>query len=812
MLRNYLKIAYRNLVKHPSYSAINVFGLSLGIACFTLIVLYLNDEYTFDTMHKKGDNIYRVVENKTNKNGVESKIASIAYQVSEQAKSNIPGIEETTRIVNIGRAVVSDPLEDQKQFYEQIWLAEPSFFDMFSFPLLLGDRESVLSSPYSVALTASSAIKIFGSTDIIGKILKMDRDTALYQVTGVLKDFPVNSHINFSMLFSENSLYNDQYRNYIGLDWTSNNFATYFLLSENQEPALISSKLNDMVAEKRDDQLNYTSTFSIQNIEAIHFNSEEIEQSLGTPGNKQFSNILLIIGFFLLLIACINYINLSTARFTTRVKDIAIRKVAGARRKELIGQFMIEAFLLTFIGIIGAGIIVYFFLPSFNLFVEKELSLMSFGYLKLSLFLLSILSVVGILSGLYPALIQSKMRPFDLLKNKVSLGKGSISMRKALVIFQFTLSIVMIAATMVIFLQLKYIENKDLGFNQEQLLVMDINSSKIRSSALEIKDEMNALAAVKKTSITSRVPGEWKGIPKAFVTNGNSTEESSMYYLAVDDQFTSTFEIDLISGSNFNYNNAADSSSVLLNETAANMLGISEAQNQLIEIPRVDFYGNIRTLDNPHQVRVKAIVNDFNFQSLHEPIAPVVLAYHRNPIHRIDYFTAKIDLENQENTLAEMEKIIHKFDENHLFEYHFLNTQMDDFYLEDKRRHAMIITSAILTILIACLGLFGLVSFSSLQRRKEIGIRKVLGASVNSITKLLVKNFIFNILIAILISLPIAYFIMSNWLNNYAYKITIGWWFFIVPGVIALLIALITVSIQTINAASSNPVHSLRAE
>ena len=751
MLRNYLKIAYRNLVKHPSYSAINVFGLSLGIACFTLIVLYLNDEYTFDTMHKKGDNIYRVVENKTNKNGVESKIASIAYQVSEQAKSNIPGIEETTRIVNIGRAVVSDPLEDQKQFYEQIWLAEPSFFDMFSFPLLLGDRESVLSSPYSVALTASSAIKIFGSTDIIGKILKMDRDTALYQVTGVLKDFPVNSHINFSMLFSENSLYNDQYRNYIGLDWTSNNFATYFLLSENQEPALISSKLNDMVAEKRDDQLNYTSTFSIQNIEAIHFNSEEIEQSLGTPGNKQFSNILLIIGFFLLLIACINYINLSTARFTTRVKDIAIRKVAGARRKELIGQFMIEAFLLTFIGIIGAGIIVYFFLPSFNLFVEKELSLMSFGYLKLSLFLLSILSVVGILSGLYPALIQSKMRPFDLLKNKVSLGKGSISMRKALVIFQFTLSIVMIAATMVIFLQLKYIENKDLGFNQEQLLVMDINSSKIRSSALEIKDEMNALAAVKKTSITSRVPGEWKGIPKAFVTNGNSTEESSMYYLAVDDQFTSTFEIDLISGSNFNYNNAADSSSVLLNETAANMLGISEAQNQLIEIPRVDFYGNIRTLDNPHQVRVKAIVNDFNFQSLHEPIAPVVLAYHRNPIHRIDYFTAKIDLENQENTLAEMEKIIHKFDENHLFEYHFLNTQMDDFYLEDKRRHAMIITSAILTILIACLGLFGLVSFSSLQRRKEIGIRKVLGASVNSITKLLVKNFIFNILIAILI-------------------------------------------------------------
>jgi len=802
MIKNYLKIAWRNLMKNKVFSFINIFGLTIGLASFLLISLYIFDELTFDRFHKNADNIYRVMEKNTTPEGKVTKSAGAGYQLSDKTKTDFPEIKDATRLITLGRINVSTT-ENTNVFYENFTIANQGFLTTFSFKLLQGNRKSALAAPHSVIVTEETAQKLFGTTNVLGKAIKVDRDSMPFKVTAVLQTLPVNSHLSFNLLFSESSIASDDFKKFAASDWTSGAFATYLLLNDKANAQKTEAKINHLVAANVKD-VKDKSSYLLQPLKDIHFYSNDIEGDSGKKGNIMYMYVFSFIALFVLLIACINYMNLTTARFTNRAKEIGMRKISGASRKNLIGQFLTEAFLLTIIATVFALILVKLLLPAFNAFTQKHLTLGLQTDYRIYAGLALIIVLVGLLSGIYPALFQSASKPLLLLKNKINIGKGNLSLRRSLVVFQFTLSIIMIIATMIVYMQMKYVNTKNMGFNKEQLLVIDINSGKVRHSAETIKNEFAKLAQVKNVSVSSRVPGEWKDLPKIKVKNENiqTPEGEDMYFLGVDDQFLNTYQITLSEGRNFETGSLADSSSVIINQTAAKELGIKKPSQQLIDIPG----------EQPFMVRVIGIVQDFNFQSLRDPIAPMILGYQKNPIQSIDYFTVKVNTNEVSNTIAKMDAILHKTDQNHLFEYHFLDKQWDLFYREDQIRETIFLIVAVLTILIACLGLFGLATYTAEQRIKEIGIRKVLGASVRSIVTLLSRDFLLLVGIAALIAAPVAWFGMNRWLEDFAYRINISWWVFFIAAIIAVMIALATISFQAIKAAIANPVESLRSE
>jgi len=811
MLRNYLKVALRNLWKNKTYSFINILGLTLGLGCFLLIALYVFDELTYDRFHKKSPQIYRVVETRVTPEGKQLKVAAVAYKISEQAPVGIPEVKMAARLSIFGRSNVSDTGRTHV-FYELFYLANPEFLRMFDFKLLEGDRATALNAPRSVILTESTAKKIYGVSSVIGRTLLTDRDSLLYTVTGILEDFPSHSHISFNMVFSEASLTGQGYRDFIAADWASNSFPTYLLLDKEANAEEAAQKLNKLVASKRINQPG-KSELVLQPLKDIHFHSADIEGTAAEQkGNLSYIYIFSIVALFVLLIACINYMNLTTARFTSRSKEIAVRKVAGAGWKNLISQFLAEAFIMAIIALVLALAVTWLVLPAFNNFTGKKLSLDTGTDYRVWLGILITVLVVGLFAGAYPAFYQSRLKPFLLLKNKIQQNKGQLTLRKGLVIFQFALSIIMIVATLVVYLQMKFVNSIDMGFNREQLVVVDINSGNVRRSAETIKNEYAKITGVKAVSVTSRVPGEWKVIPKVKARlQGGGSEKNDVYFMAVDDKFLETFEAKLLAGRNFT-TNPGDSSAVMINETAAAELGIKEPSEQLIEIPSLAFSGNVSVLNTPFIGRVVGITKDFNFRSLREKVAPLIMAYKDNPVHNIDYFTLRVTTDHVDQTLKQLEGVLNKIDASHLFEYNFLDQQWDVFYREDRKRQTIFLSIAIMTILIACLGLFGLSTYAAEQRIKEIGIRKVLGASVIQLIAMLSKDFVKLVLIAAVIAIPVAGWMMEGWLNDFAYRTRVYWWVFVIAGIIALLIALLTVGLKALKAAVTNPVKSLRTE
>ena len=804
MIRNYLKIAWRNLKKNKGFSFINIFGLTIGLTSFLLIALYIFDESTFDAFHKNADNIYRVIQNKTTPEGNEIKTSGAGYLVSEKGKFDLPEIKDAARLSIFGRVNIANT-ENENVFYEGYTIASPGFLTTFDFKLLQGDRRTALTAPYSVIVTEETAKKLFNTIEALGKAIKVGNDSTLYKVTAVLKNFPVNSHLSFNLVFSESSIAGDDFKKFINTDWSSGSFITYLSLADKINAHYVETKINNLVAANKSSDAEVKSRYILQPLKDIHFYSTDIENNQARVGNIAYIYVFSIVAFLVLFIACINYMNLTTARFTNRAKEIGVRKVSGASRKILIGQFLSEAFLVTLIALVLALISVKILLPLFNSFTEKQLSLNLQTDVRIWIGIAATVIVVGLLSGVYPALFQSGLKPLSLLKNKIQTGKGNISLRRSLVVSQFALSIIMIVATMIVYMQMKYVQTKDMGFNKEQLVVVDINSGKIRKGAETIKAEFARLTSVKSVTASSRVPGEWKDIPKVKVKSNQITraEGNDMYFLGIDDQFLKTYQVNLIKGRNFSQGSVADSSSVLINETAARQLGISEPSEQIVEIP-LD--------DKTFTARVVGIVKDFNFQSLRIPISPMVLGFQNNPVQSIDYFTAKVATNNIDQTLKQMNNILRGIDQQHLFEYHFLDNQWNLFYREDKIRETIFFLAALLTILIACLGLFGLATYAARQRIKEIGIRKVLGASVTNIVAMLSKDFLKLVVISALLAFPIAWWAMNNWLQDFAYHINISWWIFLAAGSLAVLIALLTISFQAIKAALTNPVKSLRSE
>ncbi|QDK80266.1 FtsX-like permease family protein [Spirosoma sp. KCTC 42546] len=818
MLRNYVKIAFRTLSRHKLYTVLNVAGLTFGITCFLLIGLYLFDELTFDQQHSKTNRLYRAIQHKKTASE-DLLIAATSYKVAEEAKTHVGEIENSARIFRTGRANLSNP-ENKHTFQETITFGTASLLELFDFEVIDGNGKSGLTEPNSIIIVEELAQRLFNSTQVVGKTVDFELGKPL-KITAVLKNHPRNSSFSFNAVISEATISRDPDFGDSMSDWASQNFMTFFLLKEKADPEVAASKLTDLLNANVKWDAGTSANFTLQPLAAMHLFSEHIIDRARNSNVEAMSQgvflyvkIFAIVALFVLLIACINYMNLATARASNRSKEIGVRKANGAFQSHLIYQFLTESLVVTSLSFLLAVVLINVLLPFFNEFTGKELSLGIHSDYRIWLYALIALVVTGLLSGSYPAFLLSRFSPLLLLTKMKRQSKGDLSFRQGLVVFQFTISVVMMIATIVLFQQVQFANNKDLGFTKELLLVVDINSGKIRSGAETIKTEFSRIPTVKSVSVTSRVPGEWKIIPTVKIRpEGNTSEHKTAYWIGADENFIRTFAIKLINGRNFQ--GMSDSTAVLLNETAAKQLGIREAASQRVEIPARAMEGSYRPLNEanqPFNARVIGIVKDFHFQSLREKIAPMVLGFQRNPVHNIDYFTARIDGKDMPATLAQMNTILTKIDPTHLLEYHFLDEQLARFYLDDQRRETMLIWVALATIFIACLGLFGLATYAAEQRIKEIGVRKVLGASVLSLSALLSKDFLKLVLIANGIAFPLAWWATHQWLNEFAYHIQVDWWVFVVAGVLSVTIALATISYQAIKAALVNPVKSLRSE
>ncbi len=701
MYSNYLKSGFRNLWRSKLHSTLNITGLTFGMVCFLLIALYVFDELTFDQQHDNAARIYRVIEHK-NVKGEETTIAAAGFKLAEESKHVIPEIENTTRMVRTGRANLVDP-EKPVPFQETVTIADEHFLQVFDFPLVQGDRRTALKEPGSIVVDEDLAMRIFGRTDVIGRSLQFSYLDATLKITGILKKHPRNSSFNFNCLLSESTSYNDEFfKQTMATDWASNGFTVYALLQPQANADSVANKMTQLVLSNFKPETGTTLSYRLQSLKDLHLGSAGIIDGARNSnvesipqGNPVYITLFSIVAVFVLLIAGINYTNLTTARAAGRIKEIGVRKAIGALRSNLISQFLFESWLTTIIAFGVAIGVTYLMLLPFNQFVNKQLSLFSVDY-RFWIYATGAIIIIGLLSGSYSALLLSRLNPISLLKGLKIQNAGDFSVRKVLVVFQFTISIVMIIGTLVFLRQVDYLSSAHLGFNKDLMVVIDVNNNAARRNFETVKDQMSKLTSVKSVSVTSRVPGEWKMIRTVKLRNDGSTDEPGIFYLiGADKDFIRTYEINLAQGRNFK--EEYDSSSVLINETAARMLNIKEASEQTVEISALLRNGTFAPMNTPFKPRIIGIVKDFHFQSLREKIQPLILAYNNNPVHSIDYYSVRIGSTDIPATLEKLKSIMIANDPEDPFEYHFLDEQLALFYVEDGRRQTLLGWAAMAT-------------------------------------------------------------------------------------------------------------------
>ncbi|MBK6266360.1 ABC transporter permease [Marivirga sp. S37H4] len=797
MWKNYFKIAYRNLWKNKTYSTINILGLTLGITCSSLLFMLVIDEFSFDGMYDKKDRLYRLIEVNTTAEETRE-FGMVPGPTGKTLSDEYAEIENYTRLYKFGGQIVFQHNEEAYQ-ERDYYFAEDNFFELFNLEWIAGDPATALQKPFAVVIDEEWALRLFGTTEALGKTLDSGGDTD-FLVTGVIKKLPQNSHIQYKILVGLPTDW-DFYKE-IANSWDRYGAYTYLLLQENAKPESIHQKMKGFVANHFEDPQQHD--FYLQPLSDIHFNSAGIEYASDTNrGQITYAYIFMAIGFFMLLIACINYMNLATAKSLHRGKEIGIRKVSGAFRHQLVSQFLSESVLFAFIALILSVFLVDLLLPYFNELTNKQFvfNVETFGSIFFLIF--SITIIVGLLSGSYPAILMSRLKPTSILKGAMKSSKSSVVLRKVLVSTQFTLSIIMIIATIVAYRQLNYVQNVPLGFENEQMLIVDINSGEVRERFETIKSEFANSPYVEGVAVSSRVPGEWKSIQEVYTKNFGSADSMKMNYIGFDADMINLYKMQLIEGENFTGNNKTDSLHIIINETAAQILNLDDPIGKFLELSDDGI---------SQQLQIAGVVKDFNFQSLHNKVGPMILGYRANAFQSIDYFSLKFNAEHTEEVLAHAEEVHKIFDTRSSMEYHFLDEQWAAFYKEDRRVSNVFAIGGGVTIFIACLGLFGLASFVIQQRTKEIGIRKVLGAEVTTIVGLLSKDFLKLILISILIAVPISWYAMDKWLQDFAYRVDVSWWIFAGSGLIVMVFALFTISFQSLKVAYTNPVDSLKRE
>lgn len=811
MIRNYFKMAWRNLMKHPFISFINLFGLAVGLTCCLLITIYILHETSYDKYNQKANRIYRVTRSFNNPDGaVTLRLSTIAPAFGPLLQNYFPDIQQITRFLPNGKTPVK---YEEKLFNEdKLFFADEHAFDVFDINVVEGNPKKALLDPFSVMLSEKIAKKYFGSTDPMNKVIRMNNQFDV-KVTGVFKSFPSNAHMHPELMVSFNTLKDSAVYGARNLEtnFGNNSFFTFLLLPENypaknieaQFPAFLDRDVHFQGA-----PAGYkTSTgtkLGLQKLTDIHLNSHtdyEAEEN----GDISRVYIFSIIALIILLIACINYMNLSTARSALRAKEIGIRKVSGAGKGVLIAQFLSESVLITGIALVIALALTYLTLPLLNQLIGQELDFSQIMQLKYILVILITPILVGILSGIYPALFLSTFQPVKTLKGLFKTGGKSITFRKALVVTQFGISIVLIITTAIVFQQLKYMQQAKLGYNKDHVVVLPYYFTS-NSQYETYRNELLNNAGILNLGRSSRIPtGRLLDSQGASAESGDSLQPVTveLKYLATDYDFLPSYSIQMAAGRNFSRAYATDTANFVLNEASVNILGW---KTPATAIGKNFMYGGVKG-------KIIGVTKDFHFESMHQKIAPMVMTLPKpDQANRYNQLSIKIDGKNLSGELASIEKAWRHYLPEVPFEYNFLNDNFNKLYVSEQRQGDLFTLFACIAICIACLGLLGLSAFAITQRIKEIGIRKVLGASVSNIVMLLSKDFLRLVIIASLISFPVAWYAMHQWLANYAYRIDISWWIFILAGLIAALIAVLTVSIQAIKAAIANPVKSLRTE
>ncbi len=819
MFKNYLKIALRNLIKYKGYSFINIVGLAIGMACCILILLYVQDELSYDRYHQNADRIFRV-ERAGVFQGTEYHTANTAHPYGAALVRDYPEIQERARFRQIEL-----PIRDtQAQFIDtEMFFSDASLFDVFSFSLKSGDAKTALSRPSSVVLTEAMARKFLGDPEPIGKTLRVAWNDSLLslEVTGILDELPQNSHFRSDIFISYETL-----NALLGRQtavWLSNNIYTYVLLADGADVAALENKFPQFIEKYMgatvrqvlgpDADISTMIQLKLKPITDIHLHSD-LENEIEANGSMATVYIFSIIALVILLIASINFMNLATARSARRAKEVGLRKVVGASRSLLIRQFIGESLWLSFLALLLAILLAEFALPAYNAFTLKELRIDYFGNTQIILGFLGIMFLVGVLGGLYPALFLSAFQPAQVLKGALATGKGNRSsfMREGLVVLQFSVSIALIISTFVVSDQLEFVKNKRLGFDKKQVVIMPIPDMAARGKLELIKAELLRHAGILKVASCSRYPGSAGFNDTIWRRFGSEGEDfRDIKHFRVDSDFLQTIGTDLVAGRFFANEHATDASNgIILNEEAVAEFGWSSAEKavgQGIEYP-VDIqpvkYG---------KAEVVGVVSNFHFRSLHQKVQPLIMHMGLTTnMGSSGYLAAKVSPGNISETLDFMENTWHEFSPNYPFEYFFLDAHFDSQYRAEQRMQEIFSLFATLAIFVGCLGLLGLASFMAEQRTKEIGIRKVLGATEVSIVKLLSTEFVRLVAIANLVGWPIAYWAMGKWLQNFAYHTTMGLQTFLFAGAMALGIAVLTVSFQSIKAALSNPVHALHYE
>lgn len=801
MFKNYLKIAVRNMGKNKAYSLINILGLAIGMACCILILLFVQDELTYDSYHHHSDWIYRLIAVNRSGGGEERSFVPIGAPVAEMFDDTLPEVKRAVRFNRGSRVLVE--YGGHKFFEERFFFGDPAVFEVFDFPIISGDAQGALSAPFAVVITETMARKYFGDKDPVGKRLIVDNDHT-YNITAVMQDVPSNSHFHFDFLASLetlSALHGERYLKHPGYMA----FYTYLLLEENTDPKVLESKMAEGVKRSYGEKIAATRTFLLQPLESIHLHSR-LEYEIEANGSIFFVYVYSAIALCILLIAAFNFVNLSTARSTMRAKEVGMRKVLGAFRYQLRNQFLGETVLFSVSSLLIAVILVRLFLPVFNSLTGKKLPFDFFGDPSVWLGFVGIVVLVGILGGLYPAVFLSAFEPMQTLKGKWGAGRRSRSFRHILVVAQFTISIVLIIGTYVIRDQLHYMRGKNLGFDKEQVIVIPMHDENARKGYDYIKRELDNHPSVLSVTAASSVPG--KSVTNiAYRLEGLPDDAHfSMDTFFVDYDFLETIGIAVAEGRGFDKEFGTDEESAfLLNETAVRELNWESALGKQVTWP-----SDLRRMDAiVKKGRVVGVVKDFHVTSLHATIGPLLLQVRPSSFR---YIAARITPENIRETLSFFREKWRQFSPAFPFEYSFLDEDFDRLYRADEKVGKIVGIFSILAVLVACFGLFGLSSFAAEQRTKEIGIRKVLGASVPRIIFLLTREFAKWILLANIIAWPIAYISAAKWLQNFAYKTTLGIEIFILSGMTALTIALVTVSYQSIKAAAADPIDALRYE
>ncbi len=799
MIKNYLKIALRNFKIHKGYSFINIAGLAVGMACCLFILFYVLYEFSYDTFHEDADRIYRVAMEFRAKDQPVKYAATTPPPVAPAILDNFSEVEYAVRITQ-GSGIVK---HGEKQFFEdRIFYADQSFFNVFTFPIIKGNPETALKEPYTAVLTESIAEKYFGSEDPVGKTISINyqRD---YKITGVVEDVPPNSHFTFDFLFSfapiEESLQNAS----IGKLWFSHSYYTYIKTrSENLSPAFIEGVYNVSanIIGDFEKKVGFAQRFFLQPLKDIYLTSN-LRNELGSTGNKTYLFYFIAIAVFILIISSINFVNLSTARSTGRAREVGIRKVAGAEKRQLINQFLGEALFTTFISAGIAMLIMLISLPHFRVLTGKDIEL---HFINTSIILCIILIplAVGLLAGSYPAFFLSAFHPIDTLKGAFGHTIKGARLRKGLVIFQFAISILLIISTITVSKQLSFMRNQDLGFDKEQIVVLSLRGSgEARQKYNVLKNEFMKHATIVSASASYTVPGR-NPSSNAMLPEGFTGDQWQTFLINwADYDYLETYKIRLVAGRNFSRDFETDKEGAfILNEAAVKSLGWNSPE---------DAIGKTWNLGNRRKGNVIGVTKDYHFNSLHQKISPLVI--HLDPNYFV-YLSLRFTTGSVSETLSFIEETWKELVPDEPFSYFFLNEDFNRQYRAEEQVQVIVSLFTIMGLVIACLGLFGLTSFSVEQRKKEIGIRKVLGSANHKIVFLLVKDFLILVLTANVVAIPVGWLSMNKWLQNFAFRIDLTVWPFLLAGLVALAIALLTVSFQTIKASIANPVDSLRYE